>query len=64
MFTPRILKIVLLSVALLAAPAFGVEDNPLSLALQGILTQAEEGLAEGELELAESHYREALLEET
>ena len=55
-------RAILLAAGLLAAPASAVEDNSLTHALRGLMSQAEEGVAAGELQLAESHYRVALLE--
>ncbi len=51
-----------LAIWLLVSPALAVEDNAFTNALKGLIDQAEEGLAQGELQLAESHYRVALLE--
>ncbi len=60
--TSRIFSIVLWAGLLLAAPALAVEDNSFTNALRGILERAEDGLAAGEAQLAESHYRLAVLE--
>ena len=59
MLTARTLTIVLLAACLFASPVRAVE---LTDALRELLERAEAGLADGELELAESRYRVALLE--
>ena len=51
-----------MAIWLLASPALAIEDNAFTNALKGLIGQAEEGLAQGEPQLAESHYRVALLE--
>ncbi len=58
----RIFKSAVLTAGLLATPARAAEDNSLTNALRELLAQAEDGVAKGELQLAESHYRVSLLE--
>lgn len=62
MLTPPTHKAVLFAAGLIASQALAVEENSNTRALEEILGRAEAGLDHGERQLAESHYRVALLE--